>query len=114
MTAVGVAVLKTLLAPEFLNSVRDKGVYLSKKLLGLVREYNLEGERGRGLLRALDLGRNIGPEIVEMARENNPLGLLLNSPQPNLLRFMPALNVTISELDQMIHILSNLLSQLRK
>jgi acetylornithine/N-succinyldiaminopimelate aminotransferase len=37
--------------------------------------------------------------VVTIARDN---GLLLNSPRPNLLRFMPALNVTTAEVDQMI------------
>jgi acetylornithine/N-succinyldiaminopimelate aminotransferase len=54
----------------------------------------MDGERGEGLLRALKLGRDIGPQLVETARNNNPIGLLINSPRPNLLRFMPALNVS--------------------
>jgi acetylornithine/N-succinyldiaminopimelate aminotransferase len=44
----------------------------------------------------------------------NPVGLLLNSPRPNLLRFMPALNVTIAEIDQMIAMLSDVLGKLEK
>ena len=58
------------------------------------------------------LGKDIGPQIVEAARELEPLGLLLNSPRPNLLRFMPALNVTEGEIDQMIAMLSGVLKQL--
>jgi len=30
------------------------------------------------------------------------MGLLLNAPRPDTLRFMPALNVTPAEIDQMI------------
>ncbi|MGB7480955.1 MAG: acetylornithine transaminase, partial [Burkholderiaceae bacterium] len=52
------------------------------------------------------------PQIVDTARELQPLGLLLNSPRPNLLRFMPALNVTEDEIDQMISMLSGVLKQL--
>ena len=37
--------------------------------------------------------------MVDIARDN---GLLLNSPRPALLRFMPALNVSAAEIDQMI------------
>lgn len=114
MTAVGITVLKNLLTSGFLNSVKSKGLYLSNKLLELAGKYNLEGERGIGLLRALKLGSNIGPKIVEIAQEINPVGLLLNSPQPNLLRFMPALNVTTTEIDQMITMLSSVLNQLKK
>jgi acetylornithine/N-succinyldiaminopimelate aminotransferase len=41
-----------------------------------------------------------------------PVGLLLNSPRPDLLRFMPALNVTTEEIDQMIAMLSDVLTEL--
>ena len=53
-----------------------------------------------------------GPQIVEAAREMNPTGLLLNAPRPSLLRFMPALNVTREEIDQMIGMLRELLKKL--
>jgi acetylornithine/N-succinyldiaminopimelate aminotransferase len=114
MTAVGVAVIKALLAPGFLQSVKDKGAYLRSELLKLTAKHGLEGERGEGLLRALKLGKDIGPQIVDIARDMNPVGLLLNSPRPNLLRFMPALNVTIAEIDQMIAMLSDVLGKLEK
>ncbi len=112
MAAVGVAVTKELLKPGFLKSVTDKGVYLSKVLLKLSDRYGLEGERGEGLLRALKLGKDIGPAIVEAARELQPTGLLINAPRPNLLRFMPALNVTTQEIDQMIDLLAQVLDKL--
>jgi acetylornithine/N-succinyldiaminopimelate aminotransferase len=112
MTAVGEAVLKQLLAPGFLQSVKDKGAYLSAELTKLSAQHHLQGERGEGLLRALKLGHNIGAQIVDTARELNPVGLLLNSPRPDLLRFMPALNVTKEEIDQMIAMLSDVLKKL--
>ncbi|MES2070544.1 MAG: acetylornithine transaminase [Pseudomonadota bacterium] len=114
ITAVGIAVLKTLLEPGFLASVQEKAAYLSRALLKLSEQYGLQGERGEGLLRALKLGSNIGPEIVEVARNMEPLGLLLNSPRPDLLRFMPALNVSIAEIDQMIDMLGQVLQQVKK
>ena len=112
MTAVGVAVINQLQQPGFLQSVKDKGAYLSAALLKLSAEHDLQGERGEGLLRALKLGHNIGAQIVETARDMNPVGLLLNSPRPDLLRFMPALNVTTDEIDQMISMLSDVLKKL--
>ena len=112
MTAVGVAVTKELLKPGFLKSVNDKGVYLSKALLKLSDRYGLQGERGEGLLRALKLGKDIGPAIVEMARDMQPAGLLLNAPRPDLLRFMPALNVTTQEIDQMAELLAQVLDKM--
>ena len=113
MTAVGIAVIEVLLADGFMQSVRDKGTYLSTELKKLSLKHGLGAERGEGLLRALDLGSEIGPKIVDMARDMGPEGLLLNSPRPNLLRFMPALNVTTGEIDQMIAMLSDILSRIK-
>jgi acetylornithine/N-succinyldiaminopimelate aminotransferase len=112
MTAVGIAVLNELLKPGFLQSVQDKGEYLRGELLKLCEKHGLQDERGEGLLRALKLGKDIGPKIVEAARDMGPVGLLLNSPRPDLLRFMPALNVAKEEIDQMIAMLSEVLKKL--
>jgi len=109
MTAVGCAVLEAMLAPGFLPGVADMGRYLSERLAGLVRELGLSHERGLGLLRALDLGASTGRAVVAYARDDLQMhpgwentGLLLNSPRPDILRFMPALNVTRAEIDRMI------------
>ena len=111
MTAVGISVIEQLLAPGFLASVQAKGALLQSELLKLVTEFKLEGERGEGLLRALMLGKDIGPKLVELARDRNPEGLLINSPRPNLLRFMPALNVSDDEIRQMCNMLRELLKE---
>jgi len=109
MTAVGCSVIEQLLAPGFLAGVQERGAYLRTQLLKLSEEFGLAGERGDGLLRALLLGKDIGGQLVEAAREMNPTGLLLNAPRPNILRFMPALNVTTEEIDTMIGMLRTLL-----
>ncbi|QWE06289.1 acetylornithine transaminase [Polynucleobacter sp. JS-JIR-5-A7] len=111
MTAVGISVIKQLLAPGFLESVKAKGELLKSELLKLCAEFNLEGERGEGLLRALMLGKDIGGKLVDLARERSPEGLLINSPRPNLLRFMPALNVSDDEIHQMCSMLRELLKE---
>jgi acetylornithine/N-succinyldiaminopimelate aminotransferase len=38
-------------------------------------------------------------------------GLLINAPQPNLLRFMPALNVSLPEIDEMLVLLEQSLRE---
>ena len=111
MTAVGVAVMQRLLAPGFLAEVEARGQYLAKRLLELSAKHGLKGERGSGLLRALILDDERGPAIVQAALKLEGVGLLLNSPRPNLLRFMPALNVSESEIDQMIELLDGLLQK---
>ena len=111
MTAVGMSVIEQLLAPGFLEGVKAKGELLKSELLKLCAEFKLEGERGEGLLRALMLGKDVGPKLVEHARDRSPEGLLINSPRPNLLRFMPALNVSEDEIRQMCNMLRELLKE---
>ena len=109
MTAVGAVVLERILAPGFLEGVAESGRYLSDRLTAMVDQLGLSHERGWGLLRALDLGAEVAPAVVAYARdmlakhsgwENQ--GLLLNAPRPDVIRFMPALNVTRDEIDRML------------
>ena len=111
MTAVGISVIEQILAPGFLQSVITKGQLLQSELLKLSSEFGLQGERGKGLLRALMLGKDIGGQLVDLAREHEPEGLLINSPRPDLLRFMPALTVADEEIVQMCAILRTLLKK---
>lgn len=111
MTAVGISVIEQLLAPGFLQSVVTKGALLQSELLKLSSEFGLQGERGKGLLRALMLGKDIGGKLVDLAREHQPEGLLINSPRPDLLRFMPALTVSSEEIMTMCAILRTLLKK---
>lgn len=114
MAAVGVAVFDALAAPGFMESVNARAKQLSEGLLALSAKYGMKGERGLGLLRALVMDRDDGPAIVEAARNLAPNGLLLNAPRGNLLRFMPALNVTAEEIDTMLKQLDGLIAQVRK
>jgi acetylornithine/N-succinyldiaminopimelate aminotransferase len=111
MTAVGIAVLKSVLAPGFLESVRSNGAYLDQRLQALIGHNGIVGTRGLGLLRALVFEREVTPAIVQAARDLQPTGLLINAPRPDLLRFMPALNVTREEIDRMIELLQIALAQ---
>lgn len=114
MAAVGVAVFDALAAPGFMESVNARAKQLSEGLLALSAKYGMKGERGMGLLRALVMDRDDGPAIVEAARNLAPAGLLLNAPRPNLLRFMPALNVTGEEIETMLKQLDGLIAQARR
>ncbi|MEY4062242.1 MAG: bifunctional succinylornithine transaminase/acetylornithine aminotransferase, partial [Pseudomonadota bacterium] len=51
--------------------------------------------------------------IVERARNLEPIGLLLNSPRPNLIRFMPALNISREELKQMVDLLRGVIKSIK-
>ncbi|MFY3938101.1 acetylornithine transaminase [Achromobacter xylosoxidans] len=113
MAAVGVAVFDALAAPGFMEAVNARAKQLSEGLLALSGKYGMKGERGMGLLRALVMDRDDGPAIVEAARNLAPNGLLLNAPRGNLLRFMPALNVTAEEIDTMLGQLDGLIGRVR-
>ncbi len=106
MTAVGCAIMDAVLAPGFLEEVEALGSHLKKELSALASRNHLGEIRGSGLLLAIDLKREIANELTIRARES---GLLLNSPRPNLLRFMPALNVTREEIDIMLEVLEKTL-----
>lgn len=114
MTAAGVAVFDTLNAPGFMQSVNQRAQELSEGLLALSAKWGMKGERGVGLLRALILDRDDGNEIVQAARDRAPEGMLLNAPRPNLLRFMPALNITAEEVQTMLTWLDEVITQVRK
>ncbi len=114
MAAVGIAVFDAVTAPGFLAEVNARGQQLSQGLLALAAKWGMPGERGMGLLRALILDRDDGPAIVEQARDLEPIGMLLNAPRGNLLRFMPALNVSESEVAQMLELLDGIIASVRK
>lgn len=111
MAAVGLAVVNAIAQPHFLANVRSRSDQLSQGLRQLSNAFSLCGERGLGLLRALILPDEQGPKLVEAARSLEPFGLILNSPRPNLLRFMPALNITEAEIRQVLGLLRLLLGQ---
>ena len=106
MCAAGLAVLEHVAEPEFLKAAADAGLFLESELQKLSARHGLGEVRGRGLLLALDLKLPIGAAIVAEALTE---GVLINSPQPNALRFMPALNVTREEISLMIDCLDAIL-----
>ncbi len=108
MCAAGIAVLGEVGKPDFLKSVADAGLLLERELQRLSARHGLGEVRGRGLLLALDLKLPIGAAIVARAFED---GLLINSPQPDALRFMPALNVTREEIAEMVDGLDAILTK---
>jgi acetylornithine/N-succinyldiaminopimelate aminotransferase len=106
MCAAGLAVLEHVGQPQFLKSATDAGLFLESELQKLSARHGLGEVRGRGLLLALDLKLPIGAAIVAEALAD---GVLINSPQPDALRFMPALNVTREEISLMIDCLDTIL-----
>ncbi|MDD2776795.1 MAG: acetylornithine transaminase [Gallionella sp.] len=109
ITVAGVAVIQTLLADGCLPSVRQMGTQLADGLIAISKEFGLGEVRGAGALLALELGRDIGADVVTVAREK---GLLLNAPRPHCLRLMPALNSTPAEIVEGLGLLRQVLKEL--
>jgi acetylornithine/N-succinyldiaminopimelate aminotransferase len=109
MCAAGFAVLEQVGKLDFLKAVSETGLYLESELQRMSARHGLGEVRGRGLLLALDLRHPIASSIVAQAFED---GVLLNAPRPDTLRFMPALNVSKSEIAGMIDCLDAILSKM--
>ncbi|MBM4301875.1 MAG: acetylornithine transaminase [Deltaproteobacteria bacterium] len=99
VAAAANAALNLLSAPEFLAGVRERGVFLSKRLAALQAEIPVIREvRGLGLMWGLELAEE-GTPVVAACRER---GLLLNCTQGNVIRLLPPLIITPQEIDAAI------------
>lgn len=112
--AAGVVVLRQLLAPGFLEAVRDTGAYFMAALQGLAGKFPqfASGARGRGLLLGLTLtekGIAHGAEIVNRMFER---GLIINFTGNQVLRFVPPLIVTRNDIDTLIRELEAVFAEL--
>lgn len=109
MTAVGNAVFAVVSQPEFLQNVITRGEYLRHQLRALSTQFNLGEVRGEGLLVALDVPQGNANAI---AAEAFAQGLIINATRPTVLRFMPALNVSEAEIDEMTTRLTSVLKKI--
>ncbi|WP_289032736.1 aspartate aminotransferase family protein [uncultured Roseibium sp.] len=98
--AVGNAVLDVILADEFLDAVKSKGLSFKQKLAGLVDNHPkvLSDVRGTGLMLGL---KCVVPvvELVSMAREH---GLLAVPAGDNVVRIMPPLTISEEEISEAV------------
>lgn len=99
VAAVARVALKKIKTPELLENVMRQGTYLQNRLAGINRDLKCFQEvRGRGLMLGAELkGRWQGKarDVMEACRKNHVLVLQAG---PNVLRFLPPLNITEEEL----------------
>jgi acetylornithine/N-succinyldiaminopimelate aminotransferase len=97
-----------ILDPAFLGSVREKGQHFLKGLNQLVEKYPrlVTQARGLGLILGLSLSEPAGP-ISNDLREK---GFLVNATAGSVLRFVPPLNLSHSEIDLLLGALDRSLS----
>jgi len=110
MASAGVAVLDTVLESGFLEQVRESGLYLGEGLARLAYRYGHGQLRGNGLLWGLTLSDDSADAVVKAALHED---LILIAPQPDCLRFTPALNVSKSHIDEMLLRLARAFSRVR-
>ncbi|MGC5699631.1 aminotransferase class III-fold pyridoxal phosphate-dependent enzyme [Pseudomonas sp. NFXW11] len=110
MTAAGLAVLDALQEHGFLPQVREHGQYLGQELARLANRYAQGEVRGQGLLWGMSLADDSAQAVVKAALHE---GLLLSAPQPDCLRFTPALSVSKGNIDEMLLRLARAFSRVR-
>jgi len=98
--AVAHRVVEIISEPDFLAQVKNISDYMQEKLEQIVLKNNrASGLRGRGLLLGIEFSAEV-KDLVDICRGN---GLLLLSAGPRVLRFVPPLNITESEVDEALN-----------
>lgn len=93
---------------KVLDNVRAVAPYLEEKLQQLVEKYDfIQCERGMGLMRGLVFNCPVGP-VIQKALEK---GLILINAGANIIRFVPPLVITKSDVEEMAAILDECLKE---
>ncbi|MBC8142934.1 MAG: acetylornithine transaminase [Armatimonadetes bacterium] len=109
-TAAANAVLDILADEQLTANARDTGAYFQGRLSELAERFpETVGEvRGKGLMIGVALHRPIGKQIVKRALLDH--GLVLNATSETVLRFLPPLILTRSQVDDALTILADVIT----
>src|SRR5262249_56821639 len=105
-TGVANAVLDVLLAPGFIDGVRERGEYLKGKLEALVKKHPkvYVEQRGMGFLQGLQCTQAV--PAADMVNRLQSLGLLVPPAGENVIRLFPAVLADHAAVDRGIGSLS--------
>lgn len=93
---------------HILEHVTETAPYLEKKLDELKEKYDfIIDRRGKGFMQGLEFNVPVGPFIQKVLEK----GLILISAGTNIIRFVPPLIITKENIDEMIAILDEVLSE---
>jgi len=107
VTAVSRRAFEVIEEEKLLDNVNAQGRYLFDRLTRLKEKVAFIKEvRGLGLMLGIELKVKKAQPIFQGALERK---LIINAPKENVLRIMPALNVTRNELDQGLAVLEEVL-----
>jgi len=106
--AAALAVFEAMEEEGIIENVREMGGYLRQRLEELAADFPPIREiRGGGLMLGLELDRE-GKPVVDRCLE---LGMIVNCTASNVLRVMPACNITREEIDRAVEILRRALGE---
>lgn len=110
--AVGLVVVKETMSEKLLLEVEKKGNYIKKKVNDLAKKYPgiINEVRGKGLM----LGINTGEYANFIKEEAMKRKMLLNVTAGNIVRIVPALNITIEEIDKFIELFEDIIKNIEK
>ena len=104
--AAGIAAIEMIEKEGLLAKAKKLGEHFLGRLQNLAEEFDTIKEvRGIGVMIGIELAE-AGAPIVQKCMEN---GLLINCTQGNVLRFLPAMNLTLAQADEGIDILAEAL-----
>jgi predicted acetylornithine/succinylornithine family transaminase len=105
-TAAACATLENLLAPGFLDSVREKGDHFLARLCESIgTSQQLDEIRGRGLMIGIAFKENVAPVIDALL----DAGIICGPAGPKVLRFVPPLVITMDQIDAVVNKLAAVL-----
>jgi len=93
---------------KLIENAKKQGDYFINKIKSL-KANNVKEIRGKGLM----IGLNTKTDAKDIVKKCNKKGLLINSPEDNILRFLPPLIITKKEIDASVRILSSAIKGVR-
>lgn len=107
--AAALAVLEAIEQEGLLENAAATGEYLIGKLKGLQQKYPalIKEVRGKGLMVGAELTKP-GREVVDLCMD---AGAIINCTAGNVLRFVPPLNVTRQQVDEVVTIVDDVLGK---
>ena len=104
--AAGIAAIETIEKEKLLANAKRLGEHFLQRFRELAGQLDVIKEvRGVGVMIGVELNRE-GDSVVQKCMEN---GLLINCTQGNVLRLLPAMNLTLSQADEGFEIIADAL-----
>ncbi|NPV27530.1 MAG: acetylornithine/succinylornithine family transaminase [Firmicutes bacterium] len=100
--AAGVAVVRELTKPGFLDSVKERSQYLRAKLGELLQTGTPQGLCGPLLGKGFILGFRFAGDLSGLIKECRNNGLLVHRAGRDVVRLLPPLNISYPEMDELV------------